>query len=116
MRVKMPKPPPPAPTASAIGPCPTVIKIVGRPGTGSLPSAIAPPDHPLGRHVVRPWTVPNLGMADLEVELWTWSNMGLSDLGFGLESGPVRGWQTQNWPTILALDLIQTGFDKPTSK
>ena len=38
---------PPAPTASAIGPCPTVIKIVGRPGTGSLPSTTAPPDHPL---------------------------------------------------------------------
>ena len=34
-----------APTASAIGPCPTVIQIVGRPGTGSLPSTIAPPDH-----------------------------------------------------------------------
>ena len=48
MRVKMSKPPPPAPTASAIGPCPTVIKIVGRPGTGSLPSTIAPPDHPPG--------------------------------------------------------------------
>ena len=47
MRVKMSKPPPPAPTVSAIGPCPTVIKIVGRPGTGSLPSTIAPPDHPL---------------------------------------------------------------------
>ena len=46
MRVKMSKPPQPAPTASAIGPCPTVIKIVGRPGTGSLPSTIAPPDHP----------------------------------------------------------------------
>ena len=46
MRVKMSKPPPPAPTASAIGPCPTVIKIVGRPGTGSLPSTIVPPDHP----------------------------------------------------------------------
>ena len=29
MRVKMSKPPPPAPIASAIGPCPTVIKIVG---------------------------------------------------------------------------------------
>ena len=43
----MSKQPPPAPTASAIGPCPTVIKIVGRPGTGSLPSTIAPPDHPL---------------------------------------------------------------------
>ena len=42
MRVKMSKPP--APTASAIGPCPTVIKIVGRPGTGSWPSTIAPPD------------------------------------------------------------------------
>ena len=27
----MSKPPPPAPTASAIGPCPTVIEIVGRP-------------------------------------------------------------------------------------
>ena len=46
MRVKMSKPPPPAPTASAIGPCPTIIKAVGRPGTGSLPSTIAPPDHP----------------------------------------------------------------------
>ena len=44
MRVKMSKQP--APTASAVGPCPTVIQIVGRPGTGSLPSTIAPPDHP----------------------------------------------------------------------
>ena len=33
----MSKQPPPAPTASAVGPCPTVIKIVGRPGTESLP-------------------------------------------------------------------------------
>ena len=32
MRVKMSKQPPPAPTASAVGPCPTVIQIVGRPG------------------------------------------------------------------------------------
>ena len=46
-RVKMSKQPPPAPTASAIGPCPTVVKIVGHPGTGSLPSTIAPPDHPI---------------------------------------------------------------------
>ena len=46
MRAKMSKQPPPAPTASAVGPCPTVIQIVGRPGTGSLPSTIAPPDHP----------------------------------------------------------------------
>ena len=47
MRVIMSKQPPPTPTASAVGPCPTVIQIVGRPGTGSLPSTIAPPDHPL---------------------------------------------------------------------
>ena len=36
---------PPAPTASAVGLYPTVTQIVGRPGTGSLPSTIAPPDH-----------------------------------------------------------------------
>ena len=32
----MSKQPPPAPTASAVNPCPTVIQIVGRPGTGSF--------------------------------------------------------------------------------
>ena len=42
------------------------------------------------RHVVRPWTGPNLGMADREFELWTGSNMDSSDLEFGLEIGPVR--------------------------
>ena len=42
----MSKQPPPAPTASAGGPCPIIIQIVGRPGTGSLPRTIAPPDHP----------------------------------------------------------------------
>ena len=51
----MSKQPPPAPTctASEVGPCPTVIQIVGGPGTGSLPSTIAPPDHPIGRHKKR---------------------------------------------------------------
>ena len=44
-----------------------------------------------GRHVVRPWTVPNLGMADWTFELWTGSNMGSSDLEFRLETGPIRG-------------------------
>ena len=43
----MSKPPPPAPTACAIGPCPTIIQSAGRPDTGSLPRTIAPPDHPL---------------------------------------------------------------------
>ena len=42
----MSKQPPPAPTASTIGPCPTVIQIVGRPGTVSLPRTMAPPDPP----------------------------------------------------------------------
>ena len=46
--------------------------------------------HGCGRHVVRPWIVPNLGMADREFELWAGSNMGSSDLEFGLETGPVR--------------------------
>ena len=36
----------PAPTASTIGPCPTITQIVGRPGTGSFLRTIAPPDHP----------------------------------------------------------------------
>ena len=53
MRVKMSKQPPPAPTASAGGPCPTVIQLVGRPGTGGLPSTIAPPNHP--RHDTETW-------------------------------------------------------------
>ena len=54
-RVKMSKPPPPAPTESAIGPCPTEIQIVGRPGTGSLPSTIAPPDRPRKRNRPLPY-------------------------------------------------------------
>ena len=47
----MSKQPTPAPTASAKGPCPTIIKTVGHPGTGSLPRAIAPPDHPHGVYI-----------------------------------------------------------------
>ena len=43
----MPKRSPPAPTASATGPYPTIIQIVGRPGTESLPRTITPPDHPI---------------------------------------------------------------------
>ena len=37
------QPPPPPLLLGALGPCPTVFKIVGRPGTGSLPSIFAPP-------------------------------------------------------------------------
>ena len=48
----MSKQPPPPLTASAVGPCPTVIQIVRRPGTGSLPSTIAPPDHPRFSHLL----------------------------------------------------------------
>ena len=46
MILKMSKQHPPAPTASAAGPCPTIILIKGRPSTRSLPSTIALPDHP----------------------------------------------------------------------
>ena len=46
MRVKMSKQPPSAPTAKAVGPCPTLIQTSRSPGTGSLPRTIAPPDHP----------------------------------------------------------------------
>ena len=42
----MSKQPPPAASASVVGPCPTITQIVGRHGTGSLPRTIAPPDHP----------------------------------------------------------------------
>ena len=42
----MSKQSPTAPTASAIGPCPNIIQILGRPGIGSLPRTNAPPDHP----------------------------------------------------------------------
>ena len=42
----MSKQPPPAPTASTVGPCHIVVQIVGRRGTDSVPSTIAPLDHP----------------------------------------------------------------------
>ena len=58
-RVKMSKQPPPAPTESAIDPCPTFIQNVGRPGTGSLPRTIAPPDHPLDNWYVASGTPEN---------------------------------------------------------
>ena len=37
---------PPTPAASAEAPALLYFKLAGRPGTGSLPSIIAPPDHP----------------------------------------------------------------------
>ena len=40
MRVKMSKH-----STRTYSKCPTIIQIVGRPGTGSLPRTIAPPDH-----------------------------------------------------------------------
>ena len=42
----MSKQPPSASTASAIGPCSTIIQIVGRPGTGSYPGPSHPPPPP----------------------------------------------------------------------
>ena len=42
----MSKQPPPEPIASTTGPRPSIIQIVGRPGTGCLSRTIALPDHP----------------------------------------------------------------------
>ena len=55
--MKMFKQPPLASTASAIGPCPTIIKTVGRPGTGSLSRTIAPPGHLRAAKVQMEWKV-----------------------------------------------------------
>ena len=66
-----------------------MLKKILRPATyGSTENWVL---HGFDRHVVWPWTVSNLSMADREFELWTGSNMGSSDLEFGLETGPVRG-------------------------
>ena len=72
---KMSKQPQPAPTASAVGPCPTVIQIVGRPGTESLPSTIAPPDHPF---------INNKGESKLSV-------LNITDKPIKLKSGDILG-------------------------
>ena len=47
---KMSKQPPPAPTVSAVGRCPTIIQISRTPRNCKLPSTIAPPDHPRFLH------------------------------------------------------------------
>ena len=74
MRVKISKPPPPAPTANATGPYPTEIKIVGRPGTGSLPSTIAPPDHPLP-----PSKAPSQSQAVKSTKFLMWNKLFFSN-------------------------------------
>ena len=64
----------PAPTASAVGPCPTIIQIVGRPGPGSLPRTIPPPDQPpLQKEnkymywIVKHFSIVNSGATDMKV-------------------------------------------------
>ena len=69
MRVKCPNHP--HPLQAEIGPCSTVIKIVGRPGTESLPSTIAPPDHPHNfqyRDVLLIWKIVGQGLTVLAVD------------------------------------------------
>ena len=93
----MSKQPPPAPTASTIGPCPTIIQIVGRPGTGRSPRTIAPPDQPrrsndkmrrrtLGYSISTPFVkVRYLTTGGGRVVRWCWVNFqcrGVLQFGF----------------------------------
>ena len=55
MGVKVSNQPPPAPAAGAVGPCPAVVRVVGRPGAGGLPGTIAPPGLPLFCSVILSW-------------------------------------------------------------
>ena len=91
----MSKQPPPAPTASAVGPCPTVIKIVGRPGTGSLPSTIAPPDHPQGGGCLDILTL-LYPFSPLSPSLWETARYRLK---YCLK-GPLNPKQATNQPTF----------------
>ena len=49
--------------------------------------------HGFRKHVVRPWTVPNLGMADWTFEIWT----GSSDLEFVRPGVSTRDWALQGF-------------------
>ena len=73
----MSKQPPPAPTASAVGPCPTLIKIVGRPGTENLPSTFAPPDHPL-QHTALGLKISGCTKTDKEQNMSSWATFSPS--------------------------------------
>ena len=55
MRVKMSKQPPPAPTARAVGPCPTLIQTSRTPRHWKLPRTITPHDHPLLDVMYKKW-------------------------------------------------------------
>ena len=82
----MSKQPSPAPTASAVGPCPTVIQIVGRPGTGRVYPA--PSHHP---------TTP--------LQFMIKSFLGLYFLlGPVCPGAPVAQW-VKRWPTDLAVQV-----------
>ena len=109
------KQPPHAPTTSAVGPCPTVIQIVRRPGTGSLPSIIAPPDHPSGALNIYLFVVMDAHLNFEDGRIVSAANLPLAvDGSFGddmradgmwkivfildLLEGPYRGYSTHGGP------------------
>ena len=79
----MSKQAPSAPTASAVGHCPTVHQIVGCLGTGSLPSTIAPPDHPLTNMAAMPTYAPVPGRPTI----WMIVGQGPNALAVGADGG-----------------------------
>ena len=86
------------PAQSTIGPCPTIIQIVGCPGTGSWPRTIAPPDHPS-------W---NYGFLELEYYYWhhvtvTWADPDTQK--------PCR-WKASSSPKVIYVAYIPTMFAK----
>ena len=96
----MSKQPPPAPTASAIGPCPTVIKIVGRPATGSLPRTIAPPDHPRRARAYCVCSKCGWGCLDIFTLIYPFFPLSLGD-------GPI-------WTEILSQRAVKPKTNQPT--
>ena len=105
-----------------MGPCPTVIQTVGRPGTGNLPSANAPPDHPLVRRscgnfqcrgILLMWVRVGQGPTALAVGAG-WGCLDIFSLVYhfsflspSLEDGPI---QTE----ILSQRAVKPKTNKPT--
>ena len=106
----MTKQPPPAPPANAVRPCPTIIQIIGRPGTGSLPRTIAPPDHPLSKSSYKcgweKWGDNNMR--------WRWENICFCFKKKSLVQLTVtRPCATKKFPSAYSVDWLSSFLPNP---